>query len=216
MLPRLALLCSLFACSLLPTAALEWKTQVVELTATPFQVSQTATFPFTNNGDKRVRVLAVESNCDCLAAVADREVITPGESGAIRATFTIGDRLGQYERVIKVVTDESPKPVRLLVRVEVPELVGLAPPSVAWNINEPAVEKTIELTVIAGLLIDFTRAQSTNGDFITHLETVEHGRRYRVHLKPLSTAQPANAAVRLHGRASAGQEIVVSAYGNVR
>lgn len=213
---RLSLLCILFACAQQPGAALEWKTRTLAFTTAPFQTTQDATFPFTNTGDKPVRILEVESNCDCLEAGADRQVYTPGESGVIRTRFTIGDRLGPYERRIKVVTDESHEPVRLLVRVEVPVLVVLTPSSVTWKINEPATEKSVDLVVIPGLLIGISRVQSTNGDFAARLETIEAGRHYRVHLMPPGTAQPANAAFRLYGRASSGQDIIVNTYGNIR
>ena len=86
----------------------------------------------------------------------------------------------------------------------------------AWKINEPAIEKTIELAVIPGVKIDFTRVLPTSGDFTARLETVEAGRSYRVHLTPPATARPANAAIRIYGRAASGQEVIVSAYGNVR
>ncbi len=210
------LLCGLFACATLDGFALEWKTQTLTFTTAPFQATQEAVFPFTNTGIKPVRILDVESNCDCLDAAADRQVYAPGESGVIKSSFTVGDRLGLYERRIKIVTDENPEPVRLLVRIEVPELVTLTPRSVAWKLNEPATEKSVELEVIPGLKIEFTRVQPTSGDFEARLETIEAGRRYRVHLKPPATTQPANAAFRIFGRAGSAQDIVVSAYGNVR
>jgi hypothetical protein len=213
---RPALLCGLLSCATAGGFALEWKTQALSFTTAPFQTTQEAVFAFTNTGPKPVRILDVESNCDCLDAAADRQVYAPGESGVIKSKFTVGDRLGLYERRIKIVTDESPEPVRLLVRIEVPELVTLTPRSVAWQLNEAATEKTIDLEVIPGAKIDFTRVQPTSDDFVARLETLEAGRRYRVHLKPPATALPANAAVRIFGRASSGQEIVVSAYGNVR
>lgn len=213
---RPALLCALFASAKVGGFALEWKTQTLSFTTAPFQATQEAVFTFTNTGPKPVRILDVESNCDCLDAAADRPVYAPGESGVIKSSYTVGDRLGLYERRIKIVTDEGPEPVRLLVRIEVPELVTLAPRSVAWTLNETVAEKAVELEVIPGLRIEFTRVQPTSGDFAARLETIEPGRRYRVHLRPPSTAQPANAAFRIFGRAATGQDIVVSAYGNVR
>lgn len=213
---RLSLLSFLLGCVLPPCAALEWRARTLEFTTAPFQTAQEATFPFTNTGDKPVRILAVESNCDCLDARADRAVYAPGTSGAIRTSFTIGDRLGLYERRISVVTDENAGPVHLLLRIEVPELVVLTPHSVAWRINEPAVEKSVDLAVMPGLLIGFSGVQTSNSGFAARLETVEAGRRYRVHLKPSGTALPANAAFRLQGRASSGQDVIVSTYGNVR
>lgn len=213
---RPALLCGFLACAAPGAFALEWKTQTLTFTTAPFQATQEAVFPFTNTGAKPVRILDVESNCDCLDAAADRQVYAPGESGVIKSSFTVGDRLGLYERRIKVVTDENHEPVRLLVRIEVPELVTLSPRSVAWKLNEAATEKAIDLEVIPGLKIEFTRVQPTSGDFAARLETIESGRRYRVHLKPPATAQPANAAFRIFGRAESGQDVIVSAYGNVR
>src|SRR5882757_4058463 len=162
---RLPLLCFLFAAALVSTAALEWKAQTLDFTTAPFQTTQDATFQFTNTGHKPVTILEVESNCDCLDAAADRQIYAPGATGYIKANFHVGDRLGLYERRIKVVTDESPEPVRLLVRIEVPELVVLTPRSVAWKLNESAAEKSVDLEVRPGLKINFTRVQPTSGDF---------------------------------------------------
>jgi hypothetical protein len=216
MIPRLPLLSCLFAAAVLRATALEWKAQTLSYTTAPFQLTQDATFQFTNTSTKPVSILDVESNCDCVDAAADRQVYAPGATGVIKTTFHVGDRFGLYERRIKVVTDENPEPVRLLLQVVVPELVILTPRSVAWKLNEPAVEKSVDLEVIPGVKINFTRVQPTSGDFAARLETIEAGRRYRVYLKPPATAQPANAAFRIFGSAAPGTDIIVSAYGNVR
>jgi hypothetical protein len=210
------LLSCLVGAAALPGIALEWQAQTLSFTTAPFQTTQAATFTFTNRGAKPVKILEVESNCDCLDAAADREVYAPGATGTIRTNFHVGDRVGLYERRIRVVTDESPQPVRLLVRIEVPDLVQLTPRSVAWKLQEPATEKLIDLTVIPGVSVTFTEVLPTSGDFAARLETLESGRRYRIHLKPPATTQPANAAFRISGRAASGQAVVVSAYGNVR
>ncbi len=196
--------------------ALEWKTQTLTFTTAPFQTTQDAVFEFTNTGSKPVTILDVESNCDCLDAAADRKTYPPGATGTIKTRFTIGDRLGLYERRIKLVTDESPEPVRLLVRVEVPEIVNLSPRSVAWKLHEPAAEKAVDVEVAPGVKIHFTRVQPTTGDFTARLEILEAGRRYRIHLKPPATTQPANAAFRLFGQSDSGRDVIVSAYGNIR
>ena len=216
MLSRCSRLCALFACMVLPGFALEWKTQVLDFATAPFQITQEALFHFTNNSAKPVAILAVESNCDCLVASVDKRVYAPGAGGFIRSSFTIGDRLGLYERRLKVVTDESPDPTHLLVRIEVPELVTLTPRTVDWKINEPVTEKFVELEVVAGLKIELTRVEPTVGGFSARLETVEPGRRYRLFLKPPGTARPANVAFRVLGQAESKQTVIVSAYGNVR
>jgi hypothetical protein len=213
---RQLILPCLAAAAAIPAAALEWKEQTLNFTTTPFQLTQEATFTFTNPGPKPVKILEVESNCDCLDAAADRQIYPPGSTGVIKTSFHVGDRLGLYERRIKVLTDESPEPVRLLVRIEVPEIVQLSPRSVAWKLQEPATEKSVDVEVIPGITVNFTQVLPTSGDFAARLETIEPGRRYRVYLKPPATTQPANAAFRIFGRASSGQDVIVSAYGNVR
>ena len=102
------------------------------------------------------------------------------------------------------------------MRIEVPELVQLTPRSVAWKLQEPPTEKTVDLEVIPGVAVNFTQVLPTSGDFSARLETLEPGRRYRVYLKPPATNQPTNAAFRIFGRAASGQDVIVSAYGNVR
>ena len=213
---RHLILLGLAAIPALPGLALEWKAQTLNFTTAPFQLTQEAVFEFKNTGKKPVTIVEVESNCDCLDAAADRRVCEPGASGVIKTTFHVGDRLGLYERRIKVTTDESAEPVRLLVRVEVPEIVQLTPHSVAWEINEAATEKTVDLQVIPGVTVNFTQVLPTSGDFAARLETIEPGRRYRLYLKPPATTQPVNAAFRVLGHAANGQELIVSAYGNVR
>ena len=206
---RLIILLAVLA---LPCAALEWKSVSVSLTTAPFQSTQDVVFEFRNTGSKPVALLDVQTNCDCLAADADQKTYAPGVSGVIKARFTIGDRVGQYERVITVLTDESPDPVRLLARFEVPDLAAVNPRSVTWPLNATATEKTVELTSAAGLEITFTEARATTDAFSASLETVAAGRHYRVHLKPRGTHQPASAAVRIFGREKSGHDVVVSTY----
>ena len=212
----LRLFAPLLLAAALTARGLEWQAQTLNFTTAPFQLTQEAVFRFTNTSARPVKILEVESNCDCLDAAADRPIYAPGERGEIKTNFHVGDRLGLYERRIKVVTDESAEPVRLMVRIEVPEIVQLTPRSVAWKLHEAPAEKTVDLEVIPGVTVNFTQVLPTSGDFTARLETIETGRRYRVHLRPPATQQPANAAFRILGRAASGQDVIVSAYGNVR
>ena len=113
-------------------------------------------------------------------------------------------------------TDESPAPQRLLVRIGVPEIAQVTPRNVRWKITGPADEQTVEITPASGLTINFTEAQATNDAFTTRLETIEPRKCYRLHLMPRRTALPASAAIRVFGRESAGHDVVVSAYASVQ
>ncbi|MBI2497310.1 MAG: DUF1573 domain-containing protein [Opitutae bacterium] len=210
------LLPGLLATLVLPAAALEWKRESLTVATAPFQQTQDVVFEFRNTGSKPVTLLDLQTNCDCLDASADREVYAPGASGTIKARFTVGDHAGLYERLITVVTDESPAPLRLVVRIEVPEIAQVAPRSVRWIIKGHADEKTIVLAPATGVEINFTGVVATNDVFSTRLETVEPGRSYRLHLTPRSTAVPASAAIRVSGREKSGRDVVVSAYASIQ
>ena len=197
-------------------AALEWKTQSISVTTAPFQATQEVVFEFRNHSAKPVAIVDLQTDCHCLQAAADAPVYAPGATGTVKARFSVGDRYGLYERTITVVTDESTQPVSLLARFEVPEIVTITPRSVAWKLNESAGEKSIELQSAAGLEITIKEVQVTDPGFMTRLETIEAGRRYRLHLKPQSTAQPGNTAVRFFAREKSGHDFVFSAYGNVQ
>ena len=207
---------SLLAVIALPCAALDWKSGVVTVTTVPFQATQDVVFEFKNSGSKPVTLLDVQTNCDCLEAGADQKIYAPGATGLIKARFTIGDRAGLHERIITLLTDESPDPVRLLVRLEVPDIAAIAPRSVVWQLHDVITEKILELTPTPGLEIAFTEVQATNEAFTASLETVAAGKHYRLHLKPRSTAQPASAAIRISGREKSGHDVIVSAYAIVQ
>lgn len=196
--------------------ALEWNARRQTVTTAPFQLTSDIVFEFRNNTPQPVVIESLQTNCDCLSAQADQSTYAPGAKGMIKARFTVGDRSGPYERSITVVTNEPTSPVRLQVRIEVPEICTLTPRSVSWTRQEKILGKVVELRPAAGLEISFGEAQSTNEAFQARLETVEPGRFYRLHLAPRSTAEPASAAIRIFGREKSGRDVVVSAYADVQ
>ena len=204
------------ALAALPAAALDWKTTHVELTTAPLQKTTETSFEFTNPSDKPVTIRGVDSSCDCLDATASAKVIAPGAAGRIHAKFTVGDRFGIYQRTIIVSTDEGTAPVALTIQLDVPEAATLTPRSVEWKIGAPATEQAVEIAVTPGLELTISNVQATSDAFTSRLETVEPGRRYRLHLAPKTTAEVANAAFRLYAKAGSGEDLVLSAYGNVR
>jgi hypothetical protein len=195
--------------------ALEWNSTLAEAKTAPFQTALEVSFAFKNTGDRPVVIRDVETNCDCVEAATDRKIYHPGEAGRLVAHFTVGDRFGLYERVISVTTDDAPEPAHLLVRIIVPDLAVVTPRVLDWKQGAPAAEQTAELRAAEGLTVDFTQAEPTDESFRVRLEAVEPGRLYRLHAAPVSTAKPANAAVRIYGRDKTGHAVLVSAYLNI-
>ncbi|MDP2138274.1 MAG: DUF1573 domain-containing protein [Candidatus Didemnitutus sp.] len=200
----------------LSAAGLNWISTSVDTTTAPFQATLDVAFGFKNPGNRLVTVLAIQTNCECLAATTDRPSYEPGATGVVTARFTVGDRLGLYERSITVVTDDGSPPQRLAVRVMVPEVATLTPQNLTWPIGGIAGEKTVEVSPTGEGKINFVEAFASSGDFRVRLEVVSEGRHYRLQVMPLRTDAPASAAIRLKGATASGQEVVVSAYASVR
>lgn len=213
-LPCLSVL--MFVSLALPAGALDWKTHQRSVKAALLQHTIETSFEFTNPGDKTVTILGIDTSCDCTEATPSAQTIAPGASGRINARFTLGDRLGVYERTITVTTDDAHEPVTLRVQLDVPEHAILTPRSVEWPLNSPATEQAVDIRIADGLDLTVTNVLPTSGLFNHRLETVEPGRHYRLHLSPQSTKEVSNAAFRIYAKTPTGRELVLSAYGNVR
>lgn len=200
----------------LPAHALEWISDSFQGAVAPLQRTLDIAFGFKNSGDKPVVIRALQTNCDCLQAGTNKTTYDPGEAGVVTARFTVGDRVGTYERSVVVLTDESSAPKRLTVRIEVPDPATLSPTILVWPIGAAAEEKTVEVRPAAGVRIDFAEAFPSNTDFRVRLEQVVPGEHYRLHIAPAGTAAAGNAAIRVKGTTPDGQVVVVSAYANVR
>ncbi len=197
-------------------SALEWKTQQLTIKASPLDRTAQTTFDFKNTGTKTVTIKSVDTSCDCLDARPSAKTFAPGASGQIIAHFTLGDRFGSYSRTIIVSTDEGGEATALTVGVEIPEAATLSPRVVEWKLNAAATEQAVEIVVTPGVQLTINEATCTSDAFQFRLETLEAGKRYCLRISPKSTHEVANAAFRLIAKTSAGQELIFSAYGNVR
>jgi hypothetical protein len=142
-----------------------------------------------------VAIRDVQTNCGCIEAASDRPVCPPGETGHIQARFIVGDRFGVYERIITVVTDDSPTPTHLHVSIDVPELAIVTPRSLEWSVGGASNEQLIEVRATSPLEIEFQEATPTNEYFVT---------------------TGVGCAVRIVGREKSGRAVLVSAYGLVK
>lgn len=198
-----------------PLRALEWVSTSYTGATAPLQTTLDVAFGFRNTGAQPVSIRAVQTNCDCLAAGADKPVYQPGEAGMIMARFTVGDRYGLYQRAVTVVSDDGGLQ-KLSVAIEVAEPATVEPRQLEWSIGAPASDQIVEVNVADGVRIEFTEIFATTDAFAYRVETVTPARHYRLHIAPKRTDVVANAAIRLKGTAANSAEIVVSTYANVR
>jgi len=67
----------------------------------------TARFTFKNVGDSALVLTRVKPGCGCTAANYTKEAVMPGQTGFIDATYDPWGRPGQFNKNIKVTTNES-------------------------------------------------------------------------------------------------------------
>jgi hypothetical protein len=195
---------------------LEWKTQFRSVTAAPLQRTAETVFEFTNTSDKPVTITSIDTSCDCTEATPSAKTIAPGAPGTIKAHFSLTGASGKLRRLIVVGTDEGQPPAQLVVELQIPEVAHLTPRSVEWKVGAEANELAVEIEIAAGLEATIESVRPTNDRFTTRLEVTEPGRRYRLHLAPRNTTKPANAAIRIYATTATGEDLVFSAYANVR
>jgi len=81
----------------------------------------TYAYQFTNTGKSDLKIESVKASCGCTATAPKDEIIKPGESSEIVATFNSQGRVGQQRKTITVRTNDPDQPVvqlKLQVKVE--------------------------------------------------------------------------------------------------
>lgn len=85
------------------SAAIAWKSDVVDLGEIPQNVPKPIQFEFRNTGKTTVLITNVQPTCGCTVADYTKTPIKPGEVGNIKATFNAASK-GAFSKTIKVTT----------------------------------------------------------------------------------------------------------------
>lgn len=108
--------------AMLPSArALDWEKTAIAVTAERGAEVVRTRFEFKNPTKKPVHILEVRTFCGCTEAAISSSDVAAGESGFIHVLFTIGTRTGVQEKELMVLTDDSATPMKLKLRVTIPE-----------------------------------------------------------------------------------------------
>jgi Protein of unknown function (DUF1573) len=106
-----------FAISLMSftvNAVISWKSDVVNVGDIPQGTPKEIEFSFKNSGDKDVVITNVKTSCGCTASDYTKEVIAPGKSGFVKATYNAAVK-GSFTKTVMVTTntEETPKVLTL-------------------------------------------------------------------------------------------------------
>lgn len=64
-------------------------------------------FVFVNNGDAPLMIIDAKASCGCTRPAYPTEPIRPGQSGKIKVTYLPAGRPGEFNKTVKVRTNDS-------------------------------------------------------------------------------------------------------------
>ncbi len=193
-------------------ATLTWSSTKVEAAAKGGQETFDTVFNFKNTGDKPVKIISVQTSCGCTTATLAKTTYAPGESGELKAEIDLRNRTGWQEKTITVTTDDAPaSPVTLNLRVNIPQLVEIAPRLLVWSHDSKGEPK--EVTISAGTDVAITiRDLVYSPQFTVEQITDAPGRRYRLRITPHSTQASFRDQILVQYEAVVGQPQEMAVY----
>jgi hypothetical protein len=103
-------------------------------------------FRFKNESSAPVRIISIKSSCDCTTTEDTPNLIGPGEIGAIKGVFKIGDREGFQRKSIFVATDASDNAYTLTIETHIPVAATVTPRLLFWRASDGSPPKVIAVT----------------------------------------------------------------------
>ena len=172
---------------LLGQGALTWTSLTVNVAAKSGDKEVVAPFNFTNTGTTPVTIRDIHPSCECTVAELAQRTYAPGESGTIKAIFTVGARTGRQDKVISVTTDDPSAPtITLNLRIDIEELLALSTRMLRWKIGSAPEEQAIELSALGQHRIAALELKETSPkeQAQVRIEPLEPGVKYRLFIRP--------------------------------
>jgi len=117
---RFCLVAALACTGTYSARALEWKQNLISVTAERGAEVVRTKFDFKNTGKTTVHLLGITTSCSCTDATVAGSSVAPGEAASLQVLFTVGKHRGLQEEEIDVMTDESNVATKLRLRVTIP------------------------------------------------------------------------------------------------
>lgn len=152
----------------------------------------TADFEFTNNTDKNVVITKSDGGCSCVSVQISGGKLSyaPGESGVVRANFSVGNFSGQVDKHVQLWTDGDPsgKPSETLaIKINIPVLISIEPKTLKWAAGAEAKPQKIKILMQDTTPIHISNVSLSTEAFSYDLETIKDGEEYELTVTPAET-----------------------------
>jgi len=162
---------------------LRFEHRSVELKTAPGEEMVTAVYPFSNVGEEAVTIVRTRSSCGCTVPVLDKKTYAPGESGEIKAEFTLGSRKGLQRKKIRVETDETPASrYELKLQVDIPVLMEVVPRVLKWDEENREEPRALEVRLHDKATFDQVKIEGLPENVVATQEETQSGRRISINL----------------------------------
>ncbi|MEM6884626.1 MAG: DUF1573 domain-containing protein [Verrucomicrobiota bacterium] len=166
-------------------AQLVWEQKHLSFKAKVDEPTLAGVYRFTNRGDYPVTIGEIKSSCGCTTTELSKRDYAPGETGEIKAVFTVGNLSGLQRKEITVHTDDPRAgKVNLKLEVDIPGLLQITPRFVFWKTGKSSRERKVMIDVTHDQPIHITEVTSTSSRITAELKTIEAGKKYEVWVKP--------------------------------
>ena len=179
--------------------SLVWVNPAADLHPTLTDKTAVAHFNFKNTGSQPVTITSVHPSCGCTTAALPKNVVAPGESGEITATFNIGDRAGVQSKTIRVTTDDPQKPDMILkLTATIPKLLEVSPIFLYWKPGEPLTPKTLSVKVGAEFPVTKLDVSTSDPAFAAELAApTPNDKTFQITVTPKDGSRPINGSVKI-------------------
>lgn len=168
---------------------LSFTPKVFKIHAEPSDEVVTARYEVTNNSDKLVNIVELDTSCSCLDVRSDANEIAAGATVVVEADFSLEKLVGTAEKYVIVRTDHPDHlEARLAVQVSVDPIYEIAPLMLDWKVGDELESKEIVFKVVRDKPIHITGLHaSREQSFSVAMRAIEPGREYRIVLTPKTT-----------------------------
>ena len=170
-----------FAC-----AQLAWeKTEQINPPSVETKAIRT-TFKFANAGEEAIRIGEIKHSCRCVTTAMEKREYGPGESGQLVMTIDREGRTGNLAESARVKTSDGKETV-LFFRIQSATFLRHKPGFLVWKRGEAGVVKEFEVEVTdAKATVKELTVTANSPNFVTSVEPLEAGKRFRIRITPKS------------------------------
>jgi|TARA_B110000037_G_scaffold140677_1_gene159079 hypothetical protein len=186
----------------LAAAPLKFDKTLIEVHAPIDSETVTEDFKFTNIGDTAVVIREADAGCSCISVLVSggKLAYAPGESGTLRANFSLGSFQGAVDKQINIWLEGDPdeKPSNTVtMRVHIPQVIKITPRTIKWKMGSDPVMQIVEIEMDHEKAIHVTSVSSSNSNFEVKLVTIVNGKKYHVEVTPKITDSPGLSVLRI-------------------